>query len=372
MALSGIRVQLLIGPTVPRPAPRAVVDSLVRIEVTNNDRERDGFQLQFSAGRDSTLDYGLVRQGYLNPPARVVIVVLIGTVPEVLIDGIVTRQDFSPSNRPGEGTLHVTGEDISVQLDRHERREPFPQQSDSAIVTRLLGGSDYVACGFVPRVTSTRETPTASQRLPNEHSTDLNYIRELASRNGFVFYVEPLAPGRSLAYWGPENRLERPQPALTMNQGAATNVDAPLAFSWDALRPVAPEGNVYDRDSKDAVAITPPTSTRTRLAQRTVEPWRSVLLNEVAGLTSAEARLQSAATSTDTSDAITVTGEVDAVRYGRVLRSRRLVDVRGVGRTYGGTYYVKQVTHRLARGEYRQSFSLSREGLGALSPFVIP
>ena len=39
--------------------------------------------------------------------------------------------------------------------------------------------------------------------------------------------------------------------------------------------------------------------------------------------------------------------------------------VRGVGKTYGGYYYVQQVTHRIKRGEYKQSFTLKREGRGA-------
>ena len=49
-----------------------------------------------------------------------------------------------------------------------------------------------------------------------------------------------------------------------------------------------------------------------------------------------------------------------------------LVGVRGVGNSYDGSYYVKQVTHRLKLGEYKQSFSLSREGRGSLTPIVTP
>ena len=64
--------------------------------------------------------------------------------------------------------------------------------------------------------------------------------------------------------------------------------------------------------------------------------------------------------------------DVDAVRYGRALRSRRLVGVRGVGLTYDGNYYVKEVSHQIRRGAYRQRFTITREGLGALTPAVVP
>ena len=57
-------------------------------------------------------------------------------------------------------------------------------------------------------------------------------------------------------------------------------------------------------------------------------------------------------------------------RYGRLLRSRLLVGVRGAGLAYDGLYYVNSVTHNLERGEYKQSFSLSRNGLISTTPVV--
>ena len=51
------------------------------------------------------------------------------------------------------------------------------------------------------------------------------------------------------------------------------------------------------------------------------------------------------------------------LRYGRVLKARQLVGVRGAGPAFDGLYYVKSVTHKLKRGEYKQSFTLVRNGL---------
>ena len=51
---------------------------------------------------------------------------------------------------------------------------------------------------------------------------------------------------------------------------------------------------------------------------------------------------------------------------------RGLVGLRGAGRTYDGLYYVKTVTHNISKGRYTQSFSLSREGTGTTTPFVLP
>jgi hypothetical protein len=71
-------------------------------------------------------------------------------------------------------------------------------------------------------------------------------------------------------------------------------------------------------------------------------------------------------------DAISGSGSLDVLRYGRVLRSRQLVGVRGVGLAYDGMYYVNSVTHNIKRGEYKQNFSLSRDGLISLTPRVLP
>ena len=63
------------------------------------------------------------------------------------------------------------------------------------------------------------------------------------------------------------------------------------------------------------------------------------------------------------SDSISVSGSLDVMRYGGMLRNRMLVGVRGAGLAYDGFYYVNSVTHNIKRGEYKQSFQLSRDGL---------
>jgi len=58
-------------------------------------------------------------------------------------------------------------------------------------------------------------------------------------------------------------------------------------------------------------------------------------------------------------------------RYGDLLESRGTVGLRGAGFTYDGFYYVKSVSHAISKGKYKQRFSLSREGTGALTPVVL-
>jgi len=367
----GVRLQLLIGANVPRPAPYEVMESFVSLEVRNNDRQRDVFDMEFTLGKNSLMDYGLLVNGYFDPPSRIVIAAMMGVIPEVLIDGIITTHQVIPSNRPGESTLRITGEDISLRLDLDPVSETHANQPDSVIVFKILG--NYARFGILPKVTQTTVIPIEIDRVPSQHETDLAYIRRLAQRNGFVFYIEPLpVPGTSLAYWGLDNRLGLPQPALAINMGPQTNLDQPINFNFNALGPIAPRVTVLDPITKTPITIPAPSGLRPPLARRPASPLRSYIARDSAGLDPSMGTLRALSTSSESSDAVAASGEIDAVRYGRVLRSRRLVGVSGAGLTYDGNYYVSQVTHRIRRGEYKQSFSLTREGHGSLTPLVVP
>jgi hypothetical protein len=346
------------------------MDAIRQIEVENNDQQRNGFQITFALGQTRAGDYGLLAGGQLEPPARVVIVVVINGHPEVLLDGVITNHQVSPGARPGEATLTVTGEDVSAMLDLEEKSETYPNQSDSEIVTQIL--RRYDKYGLKPEVTTTSYTPTEAEYVETQQATDLAYIQKLARDNGFVFYVEPTsAPGTSVAYWGRPQRLGLPQRALTMHMGPATNVDGSIQFTFNALGPVNPQIKVLDPKSRAVIPIPIPPSVQPPLGRQPALPLRRTIPRTVTNLAAAQAMVRGLAASSSSSDAMTATGALDALRYGGVLRARRLTSVRGAGATNDGLYYVQQVTHRIQRGEYKQSFTLKRDGRGAIAPTVL-
>jgi hypothetical protein len=368
-SLLGIRLILWMGSTIPLPAPYSVISALQRLEVTNDADSGDGFQITFSLGKDQPADYGLLG-GLLDPFTRVVIGVLMGAVPEVLIDGVITHHQIAPSNEPGMSTLTVTGKDVSQMLDLEEKNQEYPNQPDFLIVTTLL--ASYAQYGLVPQPTPTTDIPIELQRVPRQHETDLKFIQRLAQKNGFVFYIEPLTFGVNTAYFGPANRLSIPQSALTMNMGASTNVKS-LSFSQDALAPVGTKGTFVEPITKTSLPI--PSLPSLRVPPLVVSPTsakRTVLMRDTANDNPAQAATSAVAAVTNSPDSVRGEGEVDSVRYGGVLRARKLVGVRGVGFSYDGNYYVRRVTHSITRGEYTQKFSISREGTGSLLPAVIP
>jgi hypothetical protein len=198
----------------------------------------------------------------------------------------------------------------------------------------------------------------------------MRFIQRLAQRNGYVFYIEPLTLGVNTAYWGPENRLSLPQSALTMNMGPATNLKS-LSFARDALAPVETEGSFVEPFTKMSLPIPNLPSLRVPpLALFPDRPQRRTLQRQTAGQSPVTAATTALASVTNSPVSVTGMGEIDTLRFGNILRARKLVGVRGVGFNYDGNYFVNRVTHTIERGKYEQKFSISREGMGSLLPVV--
>src|SRR5262249_2285082 len=159
----------------------------------------------------------LIPAGYFDPMIRVIIVVTINGTPTVIMDGLITRQQMTPSNEPGASTFVVTGEDVSQAMDLTDQpRIPFPAMPAEARVALLI--AKYAMFGIVPLVIPSIliDVPIPVDKIPTSEGTDLQYITKLANDVGYVFYVEPgPVPGTNVAYWGPEIKVGAPQRALT-------------------------------------------------------------------------------------------------------------------------------------------------------------
>jgi hypothetical protein len=371
--LLGIRLILWLGKAIPTPAPYSVMRALTHVKVINEGEGNDGFQMTFMLGKD-VVDYGLVLGGALDPDTRVSIALLIGASLEPLINGVIYHHQVVPSNEPGMSRLTVTGRDIGVLLDLKEKNEQYKNQPDFVIVNRIL--ANYAADGVLPpyQVTPTADVPIELFRVPRQHETDMRFLRRLARANGYVFYLEPLTLAVTSAYWGPENRASLPQPALSVNLGSATNVTG-IQIAQDALAPVGTQGTFIEPITKTSLPIPPLPSLKVPpLALRPVSARRTTLQRSTARLNPALAGVSALAAVMSAPDAITATGDLDTVRYGSVLRARRLVGVRGAGFNYDGFYYVVKVVHEIdvLQNKATQSFTLKREGTGALLPVVRP
>ena len=161
-SLLGIRLILWMGSPVPRPAPYEVMNSLVQVEVTNDIETGDGFQITLALGKGRDPEYGLLRSSALEPFSQVAIGVIMGAMPQALINGVITHRQIAPSNYPGTSTLTITGKDVSLMLDMEEKNEKYENQPDSLIATQLI--MKYAKYGLLPSVTPTTDVPLVIQQ----------------------------------------------------------------------------------------------------------------------------------------------------------------------------------------------------------------
>ena len=378
MSLFGTLATILIGPTVPLPAPPQLMEALDSLEIQHSDQGQSGLSMTLKVGRDQTdvLDYFLLMTPLLRPMARIIVVVTFNGLPEVLFDGLITKQSLSPSEQPGGSRLTVTAEDVSVAMDLEEKSAEHPAQPEMLIALKLI--ASYVQYGLIPTVIPpvALDVPLPTERIPVQQGTDLGYLRQMAARHSYVFYITPgPVPGLNQAYWGPPVRVGLPQKALTANMGADSNVTN-INFSYDGLAPTFVRGTVQDRTLNVPIPVITFASTRIPLV--TQPAWLFQNMTRVAafresGITVAQAYARAQATTDASQDnVVTANGELDALRYEALLKPRSLVGVRGVGYSYDGLFYVKSVSHSIGIGSYKQSFSLSREGLGSITPVVRP
>ena len=147
-------------------------------------------------------------------------------------------------------------------------------------------------------------------------------------------------------------------------------------MSNNALEPTLVSGQIQDRTTNQSVPVQTFASLRPPLSA--MPAW---LVNQPnlrrrqfrdSGLNAMQA-LGRAQGMTDASvDSVVAEGQLDAMRYGTPLQARGLVGVRGAGYLHDGIWYVKRVTHQIKKETYKQKFTLTRDGLGSITPVVVP
>lgn len=374
MLKGALHLTLLMGPAVPVPVPKAVIDALTEITVTCQVGAASGFELRFALTNDSVFTSLMVMLGQIGPILRTIVVVTVNGMPEVLIDGVVTQHQVSPDVQTGESILTLTGSDLTAVMDWIDFTGiPYPAMPPEARVALII--ARYSVFGLIPVVIPRImfEVPNPLQQIPSHQGKDLRYVTMLAENSGYTFFIEPgPVPGTNFAYWGPEFRVSPPQPALNVNMDVHTNVES-FNLYFDADQAVMPVIHVQIQELKVAVPVPLP-AINPLMPPLGLIPPRAInieQMHDVANRSLSEAIMRGMKRAAQsTGEAVVANGSLDVARYGHVLKARRLVGVRGAGYVYDGLYFVKSVTHRIKRGEYNQEFKLTRNGIVSTVPVV--
>lgn len=364
---------LMIGPVVPVPVPKAIIDALTSVQVKSAAGEPSGFQLSFTFTNKGPLSTLLLLLGEVGPFIRVIITVTVNGTQHVLMDGMIGHHQVTPDAASGQTVLTVSGVDLTAVMGLIDFTGiPYPCMPAEARVALII--AKYAIFGMIPLVIPSLflDVPIPVIKIPVHQGTDLAYITKLATDVGYTFYVEPgPVPGTNTAYWGPDIKVGIPQPALNINMDAFTNVES-LNFSFNGAGKKMPIVFIQNQETKIPIPIPIPDVSpfNPPLGLIPSIPVQFPMMRDTAKLNPVQAIALGLAEASKSSDNVSGTGSLNVLRYGNVLKARSLVGVRGAGDAFNGLYYVKSVTHKIQRGEYKQDFTLSRNGLLSTLPKV--
>jgi phage protein D len=201
-----------------------------------------------------------------------------------------------------------------------------------------------------------------------QRATDHRFLRELARRRGYEFYV---LGGN--AYFRPPDLTTQPQKVIAVHFGEQTNCTN-LHFESDGTAPTAAQLTYFDAMEGASATVSAQDSGLPALGTQPLAGLRGGVDMPQSRLVARRLGFHSAAQAAEYAAGmlrrhgwwITARGSLNGLRYGRVLRSRKLVTVKGAGPSYNGNYYVKRVQHRLTARTYEMQFELVRNALGRL------
>jgi hypothetical protein len=380
--LKSVQLTLMMGPVIPVTVPRVVLDSLASVEVKVEDVGPSGFQLVFSIDKQSPLQILFLLSGGMPLLfMRCIIVATVNGVASVLIDGVITNNQIAPGDKGSNSTLTITGRDLTALMDQSNWSGfPFPACPREARIALLL--AKYAFFGVIPAIIPSLlvDIPLPIESIPSQKGTDLQYIKQLAEEVGYVFYIAAgPAAGTSTAYWGPQVKVGPVQPALNADMDAYTNVES-MHFTYEQDKSKVPLVYTYVQEIGVSIPIPippidplqPPLGAIPPIPTNLLPPDLTSFRNDLSKLSVPQAIMMGLAAGAASSEAVTCEGSLDVTRYGGVLSARKLVGVRGSGPAFDGLYYVKSVTHKIKRGEYKQNFTLTRNGLVSTVQTVNP
>ena len=341
------------------PAPPPVVEAIEEITVESSLDSASAFRLKLGIGQTDLGDWTLLEDDPFRPLARVTVRIGVGDlpVPEALINGYVTAQNVTYSDQPGTSTLEVSGLDALHLMSLEEKVTPWANQPDGAIAAQIFGQH-----GLIPIVQMTGPTLVEPEGTTIQRGTDYRFLRRLAKRNGFDLYVQPEPlTGLDQGFFQPRSPTGAPQAVLNVNMGTETNV-AGFSVRYDMTRPTTVIAAGLDAANKSTESALAPTSAQAPMgAEPTLtrlSPAPVVRPADTGLMRSGDLRSLSQGIADESSYALVASGEVgDGVG---VLRPGGVVNVRGAGRVYNGSYLVTSVSHRISDDGYTQRFEARR------------
>jgi phage protein D len=338
------------------------------VRVEENVRHGSSFEVVVSLCRNDDGSWPYLQTDDFKVWNRLRIAATVGNVTDVIMDGYIS--DVHVSTTPQTASLqgNFAGVDASYVMRLKPRCKTWAENMTyEQIASEIL--TNYQFTPVIAQSTSSSSSSSSSTPPPRvvQRDSDLNFLRDLARRRGYEFYV---AGGN--AYFQPPDLTSTPQKLIASNFGEKTNCES-LRISLDGTRPTDAVVGRQDLETGESVAAAHDDSGLPAMGADDpatsrgygVGPTR-LLPRRTGPLPASEVENYVRAVMMKHGFWLKATGTLDALRYGAILRAGKPVTVMGFGDDFNGVYYVRRVTHRITYRTYQMEFEAYRNRTGKL------
>ena len=349
----GLGVTIAVGP-VPDPDLTArAAEVVVEQGLGRTTRFSVVFPVDFAGG-----DVSMLSDRRLAPGSELMIVAGDGVT--VLARGPVHGHRIGLVTGGEGSSLEVLCADVSIKLDREARIAAWPNVTDSEAAMAVMGQNVLVPDA---QPTQSRHLMTGNALI--QRGSDLGFLRMLARRNGYLFWVTSELPMVDIGHFRPAPVDAAPVATLSLKDRDAAL--SRLDLSWDVERPTSAAAMGLDPANKSALtgdaAQSPlPAMADLALADIAPEPRHALALgiaNDTGGLTArAEAVLA------EEGFFVTATSTTTPEAAGAAIRAHDVVTLDGLGAVHSGNYLVSRALHRIGPGAHTIDLTMIRNGWG--------
>jgi len=303
--------------------------------------------------------------GLLQPWDEMQINALFGRSEQKILHGFVReiRQEYPDDMSAAQVTVEV--QDDLLKLDREQIHGVLSyeggEKSDGALAREIADKVDMECVTEKDEKGNELGLTAAALHIT---TTPVKFLRERAEANGFELYTRD-----GVLYFHPPQLSATAQPAILAYAGQGTNCIS-FNLQHDGHRPdqVRLMRELENEKDKSAPPQVFDPEQKTLGDKKLTSEGRGLppfvwSIDRPTGASAAEVESRAQAKANENQFKIKAQGVLDGTIYGHVLLPHLPVKVDGIGETYGGNYYVDEVTHKFTKEEYQQHFKLIRNAI---------
>jgi hypothetical protein len=295
-------------------------------------------------------------------PGALISVQVPGEAPACLIKGPVYRQQVGLQHGGESSSLILHGGDAGLLMDREAKSVVWADVTDSDAVATILSGY-----GLTPDVETTGAGHYEDKHALIQRDTDYAFIKRLARRNGFLFWIDCDAAGAETAHFKRPPLDGEAVLELIINLADA-NIQS-LEIEWDVERPTSAGARQVDlsgiTDISGDVASPPSPPLGTSSLQQITGDVRSLFVSAPTD-DAGDLIVRAEAAVIEAQWFVSAHCVTSFAKLGdRVVSPGQIVNVRGAGSRHSGKYLVSSVKHRIDEANHRMEIDLVRNAWGA-------